>query len=57
MDIPIDKLVKFEEYCKTCKYRDLTEDKEPCCECLDYPVNEYSHKPVNWKDGNWKGNK
>ena len=44
------KEVYFGEYCKTCKYETLEESKDPCCECLTYPINLYSHKPVNWKE-------
>lgn len=46
----IYKLVHFGEYCKTCKYSDLKEDEDPCHDCLNEPVNTYSHKPVNWKE-------
>lgn len=41
------KEVYFGEYCKSCKYEKLAEDKDPCHECLNNPVNVYSHKPVN----------
>lgn len=37
-------------YCTKCKYFDTAEDQEPCNECLNNPVNEYSHKPVNYKE-------
>lgn len=43
------KEVYFKEYCKTCKHEKLPEIEMPCAECLDYPVNLYSHKPINWK--------
>ena len=35
--------------CKTCKYEDLPETKDPCDECLDSPTNVYSHKPVKYE--------
>ena len=41
--------VLFDEFCITCKYRDLPEEDEPCRECLDYPENLYSRKPVCYK--------
>lgn len=41
--------VYFHEYCKTCKFKDTSETEEPCNECLDNPMNLYSHKPVNYK--------
>ena len=43
------KEVYFHKYCKTCKFQDLPEHKDPCNECLEYPMNLYSSKPVNWK--------
>ena len=44
------KEVYFDQYCKTCKYKKAKEDEEPCDECLTYPVNTYSHKPVNYEE-------
>jgi len=44
------KEVYFHEYCKTCKYEKTPENKEPCNECLDDPVNLNSHKPVKWEE-------
>lgn len=44
------KEVHFVEYCKTCKNFDKTEDEEPCCSCLEEPVNLYSHKPIKWEE-------
>lgn len=44
------KEVYFHEYCKTCKYEKTPEIEMPCNECLEYPANLYSHKPVNWKE-------
>ena len=43
------KEVCFDEYCKTCKYEKQPDYETPCNDCLDYPGNENSHKPVNWK--------
>lgn len=40
--------VFFEEYCKTCKYKNYSETDSPCAECIAEPVNLYSHKPVKW---------
>lgn len=45
-----DKIVYFDEYCKTCKYEKTDESDDICNDCLDEPVNEDSHKPVNWKE-------
>lgn len=40
------KEVYFGDYCNTCKYWGNKEEDEPCCECLENPINLYSHKPV-----------
>ena len=44
-----EKEVYFDQYCKSCKYSKTKEVEEPCNECLDNPVNDYSHKPVNYE--------
>ena len=44
------KHVYFYEYCKLCKHSKLSEDEEPCCECLLEPVNLNSHKPVHFEE-------
>lgn len=45
------KEVYFNQYCATCKNKDLDEKKDPCFECLSEPMNLYSHKPVKWEKG------
>lgn len=45
-----DKEVDFFKYCKECKYSTINENKDPCDECLAYPTNENSEKPVNFKE-------
>ncbi len=45
----IYKEVYFDQYCKNCKYEKTAEKDEPCYECLNNPVNLYSHKPVNFE--------
>ena len=42
------KEVYFDQYCKDCEHSSLKDTDEPCNECLDHPINLYSHKPVNW---------
>lgn len=42
--------VEFDRYCKTCQYEKLEEAEAPCSECLEYPVNANSHKPVCYKE-------
>jgi hypothetical protein len=46
----IYKEVYFDKYCESCKHKELPEKNDPCHECLNNPVNLYSHKPVNWKE-------
>jgi hypothetical protein len=43
------KEVYFHEYCKTCVNGDCSNSDEPCNECLDNPINLYSHKPVKYE--------
>lgn len=43
------KLVDYWKYCKTCKHTDIIETEDPCNECLTTPVNEDSHKPINYE--------
>ncbi len=45
----IYKEVYFDRYCKNCTYEKTAEKDEPCYECLNNPVNLYSHKPVNFE--------
>ena len=51
----IQKIVHFHEWCNKCKNRLTSECDDPCNECLTYPMNENSHKPVNFKEN--KGEK
>ena len=43
------KEVYFDQYCETCKHKELEQHKEPCDECLSNPTNLYSHKPVKYE--------
>lgn len=43
------KIVKFHDWCLKCKYAEHLEDQPPCDDCLSWPVNEDSHKPVNFE--------
>ena len=43
------KEVYFGDYCNTCKHLKLEEYEDPCHDCLNEPVNVYSHKPVYYK--------
>lgn len=42
------KEVYFSDYCSKCKHERVLETEDPCNECLTYPSNEDSHKPVNF---------
>lgn len=46
----MEKEVYFGDYCKTCKHEKVSEQDDPCYDCLDNPVNEYSHKPIRWEE-------
>ncbi len=48
-----EKEVYFYKYCPLCKYKDEDDkslDSEKCSECLSYPSNTYSHKPINFEE-------
>lgn len=45
-----DKIVDFQKYCQTCKYKDTNEADVPCCICLTVPARPLSHKPIEWKE-------
>ena len=42
------KEVYFHGYCENCKHYNISENLEPCNECLSNPVNLYSHKPIKF---------
>ena len=42
------KMVNFNWACPRCIHKDVPETKDPCNVCLAQPVNENSHKPVNY---------
>lgn len=50
MDDEQYKEVYFHNYCKDCKYKNVDDMDEPCNECLEEPINLYSHKPVKWEE-------
>lgn len=37
-------------YCETCVNKDTPEAEDPCRDCLNEPVNLYSHKPVKYTE-------
>lgn len=44
------KEVYFDKYCPKCVEKDTPETKEPCNECLTNPSNDFSHKPIKWRE-------
>ncbi len=50
MNVGETKIVKFEKWCKTCKYKDTPENEDPCEECVSQGVREYSHKPEKYEE-------
>lgn len=46
----MNHIVKFDEWCESCKYFETEETEDPCNECLNESVNEDSRKPVNWQE-------
>lgn len=41
--------VNFTKYCPLCEDADTYEEKDPCNECLGFPMNEHSEKPIYFK--------
>lgn len=46
----MEKEVYFGDYCKTCKHEKVSEQDDPCYDCLNNPINEDSHEPVRWEE-------
>jgi hypothetical protein len=49
MEYP-DKFVDFKKYCALCEHKEKKDWEDPCNECMDYPVNEHTRKPVNFTE-------
>ena len=45
----MEHIVQFDKYCPDCEYFTRLESEDPCCDCLDIPVNEDSRKPQYFK--------
>lgn len=43
------KEVYFHTWCPKCKDHNTKETEMPCNECLEYPFNTHTHKPVHFK--------
>lgn len=48
----IDKEVHFDEWCPKCINWTKREYEEPCDDCLNYPCNQNSTKPLNFREKN-----
>lgn len=48
------KIVDFEKYCCKCEHWPKPEIEDPCWECLNTPTNTWSHKPVKFKEKEYK---
>lgn len=46
----IYKFVDFDKYCVKCKHANTPEEKNPCAECLEWPVNIHSAKPLRYEE-------
>ena len=44
------KEVRFDIWCQKCKNYKTPETDDPCNECLDYPANENSHRPLLFEE-------
>lgn len=45
----MEHIVKFDQYCPTCKFEKKDGCEEPCNTCLENFVNEDSRKPTEWR--------
>ena len=45
----MDKEVRYDIYCKECKFSSKSASDDPCNTCLGTPSNGDSHVPVNFK--------
>lgn len=37
-------------YCNVCKHKDVKQEEDPCHECLNIPMRQFSHKPEYFED-------
>ena len=45
----MEKEVRFDKWCKYCIHKKKTGTEEPCFDCLSYPSNEDSHRPIRFQ--------
>lgn len=44
------KEVRYDLYCKKCKYYEKSVFEDPCNECLDEPCNINTHRPIKFEE-------
>lgn len=44
-----EAMVRYDRWCKQCKYEKVDENNEPCEECLENPINE-TELPLNFEE-------
>ena len=44
------KFVDYDIYCPKCKHCDVPEEDDPCDECMTWPINLNSSKPLNFEE-------
>ena len=42
------KEVRYDKFCRKCKYWGYDDYESVCDECLDIPINLYSERPINY---------
>lgn len=50
MKIGTEREVLFGDYCSKCVFKDLSESEDPCWDCLQHPVREFSKTPIRFKE-------
>ena len=46
----MEHFVDFKQWCPLCRNAGTDENKEPCEECVTYPVNDDSRKPIRFEE-------
>ena len=45
-----EKMVEYEKWCPKCIHFKELDWKDACNDCLNNPFNDFSHKPINFKE-------
>lgn len=56
MKIGTEREVLFGDYCSKCVFKDLSESEDPCWDCLQHQVREFSKTPIRFKENREKEN-